>query len=52
MTVCNICGEKIEEGSRTCSVCGSSVDEFLPTQTSSMRPPSEARPITPVPKGG
>jgi hypothetical protein len=52
MTVCNICGEKIEEGSRTCSVCGSSVEEFIPTHTSALRPPTEARPTTPVPKGG
>jgi hypothetical protein len=29
MADCSICGEKMQEGSRTCSVCGSSIDDFL-----------------------
>ena len=33
MSECMICGEKIPEGSRTCSICGSSADEFLPAAT-------------------
>ena len=33
MSECTICGEKIPEGSRTCSICGSSADEFLPAGT-------------------
>jgi FHA domain/Double zinc ribbon len=30
MPNCNICGEAIPDGSRTCSVCGSQVDDFVP----------------------
>lgn len=33
MAECSICGEKIPEGSRTCSLCGSVSDVFLPTGT-------------------
>ena len=33
MPNCSICGEKMLEGSRTCSVCGSSADEFPPMVT-------------------
>jgi FHA domain len=55
MTACNICGEKILEGSRTCSVCGSSADEFLPAGTGlspfADAPPSVAPPIELAPDG-
>jgi hypothetical protein len=46
MADCSICGEKIPEGSRTCSVCGSSADEFLPMVTAPIKP----APAVPVPK--
>ena len=51
MSLCNICGEKIPEGSRTCSVCGSSVDEFLPTRTG-VTPPPEIKVGKPALAGG
>ena len=52
MADCSICGEKILEGSRTCSVCGSSVDEFQTGPTISIRPPKAVTETKPVPPGG
>ena len=46
MAHCSICGEKIPEGSRTCSVCGSSADEFPPMVTAPIQP----APAVSVPK--
>ena len=47
MAICNICGEPIADGSRTCSLCGSSAEEFFPAATGlHLSPPSS----TPLPK--
>jgi hypothetical protein len=52
MANCSICGEKIPEGSRTCSVCGSSADEFLPMVTAPIKPaPAVSLPKN-LPPGG
>ena len=48
MSECTICGEKIPEGSRTCSICGSSADEFLPAGTW-LNPASVTAPAAAVP---
>jgi hypothetical protein len=52
MADCSICGERIPEGSRTCSVCGSSADEFLPMVTAPIKPaPAVSLPKN-LPPGG
>jgi FHA domain len=51
MADCTICGEKIPEGSRTCSICGSSADEFMPTATWLNAAPAAAPPME-LPPGG
>lgn len=54
MPECSICGEKIAEGSRTCSVCGSSAEEFLPVATGLNASQLAATPAAPadIPPGG
>ena len=47
MATCDICGEPIPDGSRTCSLCGSSVDEFFPAASGLHAPAPSA---TPLPK--
>src|SRR5947209_6828854 len=54
MPECKICGEKIPEGSRTCSLCGSTTDVFLPTGTllKTSRVAPSAAPPKELPAGG
>jgi hypothetical protein len=52
MANCSICGEKIPEGSRTCSVCGSSADEFLPMVTAPIKPAPAVSVPKKLPPGG
>jgi hypothetical protein len=52
MAHCSICGQKIPEGSRTCSVCGSSADEFLPMVTAPIKPAPAVSVPKKLPPGG
>jgi hypothetical protein len=52
MPNCSICGEKMLEGSRTCSVCGSSADEFPPMVTGFHAEAPTVSPPTALPPGG
>jgi hypothetical protein len=52
MPDCSICGEKIREGSRTCSVCGSTADEFLPLVTVPIQPAPAVSLPKKLPPGG
>ncbi|MBI2805768.1 MAG: FHA domain-containing protein [Planctomycetes bacterium] len=56
MIECTICGEKIQDGSRTCSVCGSTVDDFMPAGTglgsASQLAAAPAAPVGALPPGG
>src|SRR5438105_15459103 len=51
MPQCTICGEKIPDGSRTCSICGSSADEFFPSGTMLTLEPAPVVPAA-LPPGG
>jgi len=52
MAECNICGEQIPEGSRTCTVCGSGADDFFPSGTMlHLDKPAAGAPVD-LPPGG
>src|SRR5882724_6504373 len=52
MANCSICGERIPDGSRTCSACGTSTDDVVSMTSLGLTPPPSSFAPAELPAGG